>query len=165
MLKNNFLISFLDLLNPSTFWDFLVLIIIGIGIFALLLFICSSFIYLQIIIIFISCILFIIFGAIGDKNSDGYYMGVMISTLALCISYGSDIAFDIERSFNIREIGFFEPKFEIFIEEKYKFWTVLGVTIACVIGVCFLPTVVVMWIGIILLVASTIGVLWGIFGH
>ena len=92
-------------------------------------------------------------------------MGVMISTLALCISYGSDIAFDIERSFDIREIGFFEPKFEIFIEEKYKFWTVLGVTIACVIGVCILHTVVVMWIGIILLIASIIGVLWGIFGH
>ena len=56
-------------------------------------------------------------------------------------------------------------KFEIYIEEKHKFWTVLGVTIACVIGVCFLPPVVIMWIGIILLVASTIGVLWGIFGH
>lgn len=92
-------------------------------------------------------------------------MGVTISTLALCISYGSDIAFDIEHSFDIREIGFFEPKFEIFIEEKYKFWTVLGVTIACVIGVCIFPTVVVMWIGIILLVASIIGILWGIFGH
>ena len=165
MLNNNFFISFLDLLYPSTFWDYLVLIIVSIGVFALLLFICSSFIYLQIIIIIISCILLIVFGATGDKNTEGYYMGVTISTLALCISYGSDIAFDIERSFNIREIGFFEPKFEIFIEEKYKFWTVLGVTIACVIGVCIFPTVVVMWIGIILLVASIIGILWGIFGH
>ena len=70
MLKNNFLISFLDLLNPSTFWDFLVLIIIGIGIFALLLFICSSFFYLQLILIFVSCILFIVFGAIGNKDSE-----------------------------------------------------------------------------------------------
>lgn len=165
MLNNNFFISFLDLLYPSTFWDYLVLIIVSIGVFALLLFICSSFIYLQIIIIIISCILLIVFGATGDKNTEGYYMGVTISTLALCISYGSDIAFDIERSFDIREIGFFEPKFEIFIEEKYKFWTVLGVTIACVIGVCILPIVVVMWIGIILLVASIIGILWGIFGH
>lgn len=165
MLKNNFLISFLDLLNPSTFWDFLVLIIIGIGIFALLLFICSSFFYLQLILVFVSCILFIIFGAIGNKDSEAYQASVLLSTLALCISYGSDIAFDIEHSLNIRDIGFFEPKFEIYIEEKHKFWTVLGVTIACVIGVCFLPPVVIMWIGIILLVASTIGVLWGIFGH
>lgn len=116
MLKNNFLISFLDLLNPSTFWDFLVLIIIGIGIFALLLFICSSFFYLQLILIFVSCILFIVFGAIGNKDSEAYQASVLLSTLALCISYGSDIAFDIERSFNIREIVFFEPKFEIYIE-------------------------------------------------
>ena len=101
MLKNNFLISFLDLLNPSTFWDFLVLIIIGIGIFALLLFICSSFFYLQLILIFVSCILFIVFGAIGNKDSETYQASVLLSTLALCISYGSDIAFDIERSFNI----------------------------------------------------------------
>lgn len=45
MLNNNFFISFLDLLYPSTFWDYLVLIIVSIGVFALLLFICSSFIY------------------------------------------------------------------------------------------------------------------------